>query len=135
MKILRNTVIIVVTVLAVGVVGWEAFLLTIFSTSQEFWFGGIALSAAIVMFAVGLVFRSGARKSLTMGASLFFSLCATLILLTHFGSKEEGEYVARMAIALPQWHFDAFTYASMAFSVFPAALLLKKKADPAGTDN
>jgi hypothetical protein len=135
MKILRNTTIIAVTILTLVIVGWEALLLTIFSTTQEFWFSGIALSAALVMFAIGLVFRDIARKRQSMGASLFFSLCATLILLTHFGSKEVGEYVARMEIALPQWHFDAFTYASMAFSLFPAALLLKKKADPAGTDN
>ena len=130
MNILRTTAIIVATLLALVVVGWEILLLTIFSTTQEFWFSGIALSVALVMFAVGLIFRDGKRKRFTLWASLVFSLCATSVLLTHFGSKEDGEYVARPEIALPSWHFDAFTYATMAFSLFPAALLLKKKADP-----
>lgn len=39
---------------------------------------------------------------------------------------EESDYAARVDIALPDWHYQAFFNGSLAFTAIPALMLLKK---------
>lgn len=124
MKILAAIGISVLTILSIVVVLWEALLLTVFSTTREFWYAAHAISAAILMLAFGILFRFKARRSLTIGSSLFFSLCAVAILVFHFGEREG--YYPQMEFSMPRWHFTVFTYGAMAFGIIPLGMLLLK---------
>lgn len=124
MKILANIGISLAALLAIVYICVEGLMLAVFSGNREFWYASHGLSAAILMLALGVLFRFRVRKALMIGASLFFSLCAVVILAFHLG--EPSGYYARMDIAIPMWHSTTFTYAVMGFGVIPLLLLIKK---------
>ena len=121
-----NIAILTGALLAIACVGFEGLLITVFSTTREFWYSAEAASASIAMLALGLVLRNKARRSFTIGASLFFGICSAAILLTHFGLLEDPDYTTLMDIALPSWHYDVFFYGSLFLPAIPAIMLIRK---------
>ncbi|MFT3783602.1 MAG: hypothetical protein QM790_16435 [Nibricoccus sp.] len=125
MNIPVNIGVFAAALVAIIILWWEALLLTVFSATREFWYAGELLTAAISMLALGVVLRKRVRKWLTMGASLFFSICAAIVLAFDIGLQES--YAARVEISLPSWHFTVFTWVGMSFGLLPLLQLIKKE--------
>lgn len=114
--------------LLLGIVLWEALLLTLFSVSKQFWYAGQALAAAIFLLALGVTLRRHALTTLTIGTALLFSISAALILIFDLGMPDG--YVARMEISLPNWHFTVFNCLGISFGIIPLFTLIALAKKP-----